>query len=88
MRGGAIIAEAIAERIGPAEPLPPDDPKSALAAFTVPGQAEAISAEIDRDLDAPGVHDMTAKYGKRLVNRDWLLSEGDTIRISKLGGAA
>jgi acyl-CoA reductase-like NAD-dependent aldehyde dehydrogenase len=64
------IAEAIAARIGPVEPLPPDDPKSALAAFTVPGQADAISAEIDRDVDAPGVHDMTAKCGKRLVKRE------------------
>src|SRR6516165_10875397 len=64
------IAEAIAARIGPVEPLPPDDPKSALAAFTVPGQADAISAEIDRDVDGPGVHDMTAKYGKRLVKRE------------------
>jgi acyl-CoA reductase-like NAD-dependent aldehyde dehydrogenase len=64
------IAEAIAERIGPVEPLPPDDPKSALAAFTVPGQADAISAEIDRDLQSAGVHDMTAKYGKRLVKEE------------------
>src|SRR5437773_7914587 len=64
------IAEAIAERIGPVEPLPPDDPNAALAAFTVPGQADAISADIDRDLASPGVHDMTAKYGKRLVKRE------------------
>ena len=35
------IAEALAERIGPVEPLPPEDPKAALAAFTVPGQADA-----------------------------------------------
>src|SRR5436853_1287608 len=64
------IAEAIAERIGPVEPLPPEDPKSALAAFTVPGQADAISADIDKDLEAPGVHDMTAKFGKRLVKKE------------------
>jgi acyl-CoA reductase-like NAD-dependent aldehyde dehydrogenase len=69
-RHARAIAEAIAERIGPVEPLPPEDPKSALAAFTVPGQADAISAEIDRDVDAPGVHDMTAKYGKRLVKKE------------------
>ena len=30
------IAEAIAERIGPVEPLPPEDLESSLAAFTVP----------------------------------------------------
>ncbi len=64
------IAEAIAERIGPVQPLPPDDPKAALAAFTVPNQAEAISADIDNDLKAPGVHDMTAKFGPRLVKKE------------------
>src|SRR5262249_36996151 len=55
---------------GPVDPLPPDDPKSALAAFTAPGQADAISTEIDRDLASPGVYDMTGKYGKRLVKRE------------------
>src|SRR5437868_11719655 len=54
-RHARAIAEALAERIGPVEPLPPEDPKSALAAFTVPGPADGISAEIDRDLDTPGV---------------------------------
>ncbi len=42
------IAEALAERMGRCEPLPPEDPKSALAAFTVPGQADAVSADIDQ----------------------------------------
>jgi acyl-CoA reductase-like NAD-dependent aldehyde dehydrogenase len=64
------IAEAIAERIGPVEPLPPEDPKSSLAAFTVAGQADAVSADIDKDLQAAGVYDMTAKYGQRLVKRE------------------
>jgi acyl-CoA reductase-like NAD-dependent aldehyde dehydrogenase len=64
------IAEAVAARIGPVEPLPPDDPKSALAAFTVPGQAEGVSADIDNDLKQSGVHDLTAKYGPRLVKRE------------------
>ncbi len=61
------IAEALAERMGPIQPLPPDDPKSALAAFTVPGQADAVSASIDADAKEPGTKDMTAKYGARLV---------------------
>jgi acyl-CoA reductase-like NAD-dependent aldehyde dehydrogenase len=69
-RHGRAIAEALAERMGPVEPLPPEDPKSALAAFTVPGQADAVNADIDKDLKEPGVHDMTAKYGKRLVKRE------------------
>jgi acyl-CoA reductase-like NAD-dependent aldehyde dehydrogenase len=64
------IAEALAERMGPVQPLPPDDPNAALAAFTVPGQADAVSADIDRDLGAPGVKDMTAKYGPRLVKKE------------------
>ena len=56
------IAEAVAARIGPIAPLPPADPQAALAAFTVPGQATAISADIDRVLDDPGATDMTAPY--------------------------
>jgi acyl-CoA reductase-like NAD-dependent aldehyde dehydrogenase len=69
-RHGREVAEALAERLGPIQPLPPDDPKAALAAFTVPGQAEAISAEIDADLTASGVEDMTAKFGPRLVKKE------------------
>jgi acyl-CoA reductase-like NAD-dependent aldehyde dehydrogenase len=64
------IAEALAERMGPVEPLPPEAPKSALAAFTVPGQADAVNADIERDIAVPGVHDMTARYGKRLVKKE------------------
>jgi acyl-CoA reductase-like NAD-dependent aldehyde dehydrogenase len=69
-RHGRAIAEAMAERMGPVEPLPPEDPNSALAAFTVSGQADAINADIDKDLKEPGVHDITAKFGKRLVKRE------------------
>lgn len=69
-RHGRKIAEAIAAKIGPVEPLPPEDPKSALAAFTVAGQADTINGQIDQDLKEPGVHDMTAKYGARLVKRE------------------
>src|SRR5437588_3147444 len=64
------IAEALAERMGPVEPLPPEDPKAALAAFTVPGQADAINADIDKDVQETGVQDMTAKYGARLVKKE------------------
>jgi acyl-CoA reductase-like NAD-dependent aldehyde dehydrogenase len=69
-RHARAIATALAERLGPVEPLPPEDPKSALAAFTVSGQAEAISQDIDRDLQAPGVQDLTARYGERLVKKE------------------
>src|SRR5260370_4659156 len=50
------IAEALAERMGPIQPLPPDDPKAALAAFTVPNQADAVSADIDNDLKSSAAH--------------------------------
>jgi acyl-CoA reductase-like NAD-dependent aldehyde dehydrogenase len=69
-RHGRKIAEALAERMGPVEPLPPEDPKSALAAFTVPGQADGVNADIDAALKENGVHDLTAKYGNRLVKRE------------------
>lgn len=68
-RHGKEIAEAIAKRIGPVAPLPMKDPKAALAAFTVPGQAEAISNEIDEGTKLPGVTEVTEKYrnGPRLI---------------------
>ena len=69
-RHGKKIAEAIAAKIGPVVPLPPEDPKSALAAFTVPGQADAVNSQIDADLKEDGVHDVTAKFGNRLVKHD------------------
>jgi acyl-CoA reductase-like NAD-dependent aldehyde dehydrogenase len=64
------IAEAIAAKIGPVQPLPPEDPKSAIAAFTVPGQADGVNADIDAALKEAGVTDLTAKYGTRLVKHD------------------
>ena len=65
------IADAIASRLAAIEALPPDDPKASLAAFTVPGMAEAISQSIDADLKAPGVTDYTAKYrdGSRVAKK-------------------
>lgn len=69
-RHGRKVAEALAERMGPIEPRPPDDPQAQLAAFTVPGQAEVIYADIQRDLAQPGVEDMTARFGPRLVKRE------------------
>ena len=77
-RHTGAIADALARRLAEIRPLPPDDPKAALAAFTIPGAAESISAAIDADLKAPGVTDVTAKYreGSRLVKAgraDYLL---------------
>lgn len=56
------IADAIAKRLAAIRPLSPEDPEASLAAFTVPGQAQAISASIDQDVAQPGVTDVTARY--------------------------
>src|SRR5262245_32273084 len=56
------IADAIAQRLAAVRPLPPDHPDASLAAFTVPGVADAIAAEIDRDAQAPGVTDVSVNY--------------------------
>jgi acyl-CoA reductase-like NAD-dependent aldehyde dehydrogenase len=56
------IADALARRLADVRPLPPDHPEASLAAFTVSGVAAAISAEIDADLQTPGVTDVTATY--------------------------
>jgi acyl-CoA reductase-like NAD-dependent aldehyde dehydrogenase len=64
------IAETLAERMGPVEPLPPEDPNAALAAFTVPKQADAVWADIENDLKTPAVYHMTTKYGPRLVKKE------------------
>ena len=62
----------------PGEALPPDHPEASIAAFTVPGVADAVSGAIDADLQAPGVTDVTAAYRQdsRLVKKgraDYLL---------------
>ena len=66
------IADALARRLAEVKPLPPDDPHASLAAFTVPGVAEAVSKSIDADLAAPGVTDVTAAYrdGSRVVSAE------------------
>jgi acyl-CoA reductase-like NAD-dependent aldehyde dehydrogenase len=56
------IADALGRRLAAVRPLPADNPEASLAAFTVPGVAEAISQSIDVDLKASGVTDVTAKH--------------------------
>ena len=70
-RHGREIAEALASRLGRIALKPPDDPESALAAFTNPAVAEQISATIDADL-ATGGEELTARYrdGERLVRQE------------------
>ena len=71
-RHGREIAEALAERLARVRPLAPEDPEAPLAAFTVPGVAEAVSAAIDRDLESPGAEDCTAgkRSGSRAISRE------------------
>ena len=64
------IAEALAERLGPVEPRPPEDPQASLAAFTVPGAARAIWNTIEARLEEPGVQHTTARFGPRLVEKE------------------
>src|SRR3989449_413343 len=64
------IARALAERLGPVTHRPPEDPESSLAAFTVPGAARAIWAEIESRLGEPGAEDMTARFGPRLAEKE------------------
>ncbi len=63
------IADALAQRLAAIRPLPFDHPDAALAAFTVPGVAEAVNGAIEADVAVPGVTDVTAGYrqGPRLV---------------------
>jgi acyl-CoA reductase-like NAD-dependent aldehyde dehydrogenase len=64
------IAAAIAERIGPTEVKAPEDPTSALAAFTVPGVPQAVWKMIEADFKDAGVEHMTEKFGPRLVEME------------------
>ena len=64
------IAQALAERLGPVEAKPPEDPECNLAAFTVPGAAKAIWAMIESRLSESGVEDMTSRFGPRLVEKE------------------
>jgi acyl-CoA reductase-like NAD-dependent aldehyde dehydrogenase len=69
-RHTAEIAQALAERIGPVQAKPPEDPEASLAAFTVPGAAAAIWGSIDAKLGESGVEHVTAAHGPRLVEME------------------
>lgn len=64
------IAQALAERLGPIEVKPPQDPEAGLAAFTIPGMGKAVWGMIEQDLKESGVTDLTSKYGDRLVEQE------------------
>ncbi|MBX3420870.1 MAG: aldehyde dehydrogenase family protein [Pirellulaceae bacterium] len=64
------IAQALAERLGPVDVLPPQDPNSGLAAFTNPPMATGTWAMIQQDLAESGVKDLTAGFGPRLIEKE------------------
>ena len=64
------IAQALAERLGPIEAKPPQDPDAGLAAFTTPGMAAAVWGMVEADLKEDGVTDLTAQYGPRLEEHE------------------
>ncbi|REJ86252.1 MAG: aldehyde dehydrogenase family protein [Acidobacteria bacterium] len=55
------IAEALAARLADVGPRPATDPESPLAAFTVPGMAKAVDGMLEKQLEAPGVEDVTRR---------------------------
>jgi acyl-CoA reductase-like NAD-dependent aldehyde dehydrogenase len=75
------IAEGLAARLAAYVPRAEDDPQAQLAPFANPGVARRISAMIDRDLEVPGVEDVTARHrsGPRVV--EW---EGSTYLLPTL----
>src|SRR5262249_36345053 len=64
------IAQAIADRIGPVEPKPPEDTTASLAAFTVAAQARGVRQHSEADLRESGVTHATAEYGPRLIEKE------------------
>lgn len=59
---GREIADALAQKLGPIAPLPPDDPNAKLSGFANPKMAEFIDSAIEKGLEDPGAEDVTAKY--------------------------
>ncbi|MCA1964866.1 MAG: aldehyde dehydrogenase family protein [Prosthecobacter sp.] len=59
---GKEIADAIAQRLGPVEPLPSDDENAKLSGSANPKMADYIDSAIEADLKTPGAEDVTAKY--------------------------
>ena len=88
------IADAIAQRASAAiRPLPPDHPEALLAAFTVPGAAEAIAQAIDADAAQPGVTDVTARHRdggapRAGGTRRLPAADGASLRLARVAGGA
>jgi acyl-CoA reductase-like NAD-dependent aldehyde dehydrogenase len=61
-RYGAEIADALARKLGPIEPLTPEDEGAKLSGFANPKMADFIDAAIEDGLKTSGAEDVTAKY--------------------------
>lgn len=64
------IAQALAERLGPIDVLPPEDDNAGLAAFTNKAMATGTWGMVQQDLQESGVTDMTASFGDRLIEKE------------------
>jgi hypothetical protein len=56
------IAEALARKLGPIEPLPAADENARLAGFANPKMADYIDSSIEEGLQTSGASDVTAAY--------------------------
>jgi acyl-CoA reductase-like NAD-dependent aldehyde dehydrogenase len=56
------IADALAQRLGPAHPTRPEDETARLSGFANPKMAEHIDQAIEEGLQHPGATEVTAKY--------------------------
>jgi acyl-CoA reductase-like NAD-dependent aldehyde dehydrogenase len=61
-RYGREIAEALAAKLGPVEPAPPEDPSARLSGFANPRMAEMIDGAIEEDLKHAGAAEVTARH--------------------------
>lgn len=59
---GSEIADALAQKLGPVQPLPREDENAKLSGFANPKMAEFIDGAIEAGLKEPGAEDVTAKY--------------------------
>jgi acyl-CoA reductase-like NAD-dependent aldehyde dehydrogenase len=59
---GAEIADALAQKLGPINPLPAADENARLSGFANPKMADYIDGAIEQDLKTPGATDVTSKY--------------------------
>jgi acyl-CoA reductase-like NAD-dependent aldehyde dehydrogenase len=65
------IADALAQRLGPIQPLPAANPDARLSAFANPKMAESIHQAIEEGLATSGAHDVTEKYRSGARKAEW-----------------